>query len=146
VRRKRSAAKQTSKNTIRARKNTELKTVGNELQLRFTGDDPGIAMDLRNRKIAAGPYQLTFRLIGGSQGGGELFYTTKPSTTLPKGERTTFDVLANGQWQDVLIELPTDESLRQLRLDVSDGAGKATITDLKLLDASGAVLVAWPGK
>jgi arylsulfatase A-like enzyme len=146
VRRKRSAAKQTSKNTIRARKNTELKTVGNELQLRFTGDDPGIAMDLRNRKIAAGPYQLTFRLIGGSQGGGELFYTTKPSTTLPKGERTTFDVLANGQWQDVSIELPTDESLQQLRLDVSDGAGKATIADLKLLDASGAVLVAWPGK
>lgn len=143
---KRPGENRASKNTIRARKNTDLKIVGKQLQLQFTGDDPGIAMDLRNLKLAPGPYRLTFRLIGGSQGGGEVFYTTTPSTTLPKGERKSFDVRANGQWQDILIELPTNETLHQLRIDVSQGAGKATITNLKLSIASGAVLVAWPEK
>lgn len=148
VRRKRAATigppKRLSKNAIRARKNTTLKIVGQELQLQFTGDDPGIAMDLRSRKLRSGPYQLTFRLRGGSARGGELFYTTKPNVTLPKGERKTFEVRDDGQWQDVLIELPTTESLQQLRIDVSEGVGVATISSLKLSDANGDVLVMWP--
>ncbi len=147
VRKKRSGrdspVKSGSKSAIRARKNTDLKIVGTELQLEFSGDDPGIAIDLRNRNIAAGPYQLTFRLSGGGEGGGEVFYTTNPTVTLPKGERKTFDVRADGQWQDILIELPTSKRLHQLRLDVSEGAGRATISDLKLSNSSG-VLIAWP--
>ena len=118
--------------------------VGNELRLQFTGDDPGIAMDLRSRKLAAGPYRLTFRLTGGSKGGGELFYTTNPSTTLPKGERKSFELRADGQWQNVVLNLPTDKKLHQLRLDVSQGEGTATITDLTLFDSNGDVLVKWP--
>lgn len=40
---------------IRARKNTTLQIVGNELRLKFSGDDPGIAMDLRGAQLPAGP-------------------------------------------------------------------------------------------
>lgn len=131
---------------IRARKNTQLNIVGGELQLGFTGDDPGIAMDLRKRNLPAGPCQLTFRLRGGSAGGGEVFYTTSPSETLPKGEHKTFVVQADGRWQDVAIDMPTDKRIYQIRIDVSTGVGKATISDLKLLDATGNVIASWPAK
>ena len=132
------------KTGIRARKNTNLKIVGKELQLQFTGDDPGIAMDLRTTALVPGPYRLKFRLLAGSRSTGEVFYTTEPTVTLPKGERVEFDIPADGEWQDILIEVPTDKRLQQLRLDVSEGPGKATITDLSLLDADGNTISSWP--
>lgn len=52
---------------IRARKNTSL-TIDNKtlaLKLKFTGDDPGIAMDLTKQPISNGPYRLSFDLIHG---------------------------------------------------------------------------------
>jgi hypothetical protein len=133
-----------SANTIRARKNTKLKISGSELQLEFTGEDPGIAMDLRSKKLPAGPYKLTFQLVGGSKDGGEVFYTTNPKQTLPKGERIEFAILANGHPQQVSIDLPTTKSLQELRLDVCTQRGKATLSNLKLLNANGDVLVSWP--
>ena len=136
--------RRSARKVLRARKNTRLTMDKGELQLEFTGDDPGLAMDLRNLKLAPGPYQVTFRLQGGSRDGGELFYTTDPKNTLPRGKRVAFEVLADGKWQSVAIELPTRKSLQQLRIDVSDGPGRATIADLKLLDAAGKPLVQWP--
>ena len=79
---KKASAKVNGKH-IRARKNTKLKVVDGELQLAFSGDDPGIAMDLRQNKFPPGPYLVAFRLNGGSIGGGELFFTTDTKTTLP---------------------------------------------------------------
>ena len=131
---------------IRARKNTQLTIVDGMLQLRFTGDDPGIAMDLRGRELPNGPYRLSFRLRGGTQGGGEMFYTIDPKTTLPKGKRVAFDVRNNGTWQQLTLELPTDRRIYQLRLDVSDGSGKATVAELKLTDKEGRQIIAWPEK
>jgi arylsulfatase len=130
--------------TIRARKNTQLTVVDGMLQLRFTGDDPGIAMDLRGRDLPGGPYRLAFRLLDGAKHGGEVFYTTEPKTTLPKGEKIGFSILANGEWQPIAVELPTDKRIHQLRLDVSPGPGKATIADLKLYDQHGNTLITWP--
>ncbi len=129
---------------IRARKNTTLKITGNELRLQFTGDDPGIAMDLRNAKLPVGPYKLTFRLKGGSKDGGEMFFTTNPTVTLPRGERETFVVNADDRWQNLAIDLPTSKQIYQLRLDVCSGIGSATIADLKLSSTDGKVLLAWP--
>lgn len=129
---------------IRARKNTKLNIANDELQLKFTGDDPGIAIDLRRDKVSPGPYRVTFQLNGGSASGGELFFTTDSKTTLPKGTRVAFDVTADGNWQDLDIELKTEKSIQQLRLDVSEGAGNATIRKLRLKDASGKVLLSWP--
>jgi arylsulfatase A-like enzyme len=131
---------------IRARKNTQLTIVDGMLQLRFTGDDPGIAMDLRGRELPNGPYRLSFRLRGGTQGGGEMFYTIDPKTTLPKGKRVVFDVHNNGTWQQLRLELPTDRRIYQLRLDVSNGPGKATIAELKLTDKEGRQIITWPEK
>ena len=133
-----------SSQRIRARKNTTLSIADGELQLVFTGDDPGIAIDLRRNELPSGPYRVTFRLRGGSPDGGELFFTTDADTTLPRGTRIAFDVRADSSWQDVSIELPTKESIQQLRLDVSTGAGKATIGELRLSDAMGKTLVSWP--
>lgn len=132
------------KKEIRARKNTKLTITEGMLKLQFTGEDPGIAMDLRGRNLPEGPYHLKFRLQGGSQGGGEVFYTTDAKTTLPKGERVSFDVVADGNWQSVEIKLPTNQSLQQLRIDVSQGTGQATITDLELLNETGDVITKWP--
>ena len=87
---------------------------------------------------------MTFRLSGGSVDGGELFFTTDDRTTLPRGTRISFDVKADGSWQDVDIKLPTENSIQQLRLDVSKGAGKASIRELRLSDASGKTLLSWP--
>ncbi len=129
---------------IRARKNTMLQEEGNELRLEFTGEDPGIAMDLKDVSLPPGPYRLTFVLIGGSQGGGEVFFTTDPNQTLPKGHRVEFAVLANGQPHSVSVDLSTTQRLQELRLDVSKDAGKAVIADLKLRSAQGEVLVSWP--
>ena len=129
---------------IRARKNTKLSIADGELQLVFTGDDPGIAMDLRRNVLPPGPYRVTFRLRGGSVDGGELFFTTDATTTLPRGTRIAFDVKADDNWQNVDIELPTSKSIQQLRLDVSKGAGKASIRELRLSDVSGKTLLRWP--
>ncbi len=136
--------KRPSAKSIRARKNTQLEITDGQLQLRFSGDDPGIAMDLRGRELPRGPYRLTFRLLGGVEGGGELFYTTDATTTLPRGERLEFDVDADGSWQPISLELPTDKRIYQLRLDVSPGAGEATIADLTLSDQQGKTLITWP--
>ena len=131
-------------NKIRARKNTQLKVVDGELRTQFTGEDPGIAMDLRRRELPNGPYVLSFHLRGGVRNGGELFYTTDPETTLPHGERVEFDIRADGKWQPITLELPTHGRLQQLRIDVSPGPGEATIAELKLTDADGNQVMAWP--
>ncbi len=138
------APNQRNSKPIRARKNTKLSIVEGEVQLVFTGDDPGIAMDLRRNRLPLGPYRVTFRLSGGSVDGGELFFTTDAKTTLPRGTRIAFNVKADGNWQDVEIELPTSKSIQQLRLDVSKGAGKASIRELRLSDDSGRTLLSWP--
>jgi arylsulfatase len=140
---RRSRGRARAANAIRARKNTQLSIVDGMLQLRFTGDDPGIAMDLRQRELPDGPYRLSFRLLGGAQGG-EMFYTTDPKTTLPKSQRVEFDVRADGKWQEIVLELPTNKRIHQLRLDVSPGPGEATIADLKLTDKEGNLITVWP--
>lgn len=133
-----------TKSKIRARKNTTLKIEGQQLQLNFSGDDPGIAMDLRNRKLSEGPYRLTFDLVGGSKNGGEIFFTTKPSTSLPKGTRIAFPVTADEKVHSVTVKLGTSETLQQLRIDVSENKGAATISNLSLRNAKGEVLISWP--
>ncbi len=138
--RKRAGAKQ----SIRARKNTKLNITDGTLRLVFSGDDPGIAMDLRKKSLTPGPYRLAFDLKGGSQGAGELFFTTDLKTVLPKGNRIPFEVVADGDWQKVDIELKTDKAIQQLRLDVSEGSGEASIRQLRLTDDSGKVLFKWP--
>ena len=132
------------KRSIRARKNTELTIVDGVLQLVFSGEDPGIAIDLRGLALASGPYRVAFELKGGRSGGGELFFTEDPKTTLPKGVRVPFDVTADGTWQAIEIDLKTDQSIQQLRLDVSEDAGEAEIRQLRLLDDAGKVLLQWP--
>ena len=134
---------------IRARKNTTLETVGKELRLKFTGEDPGIAMDLRRTDLPAGPYVLSFRVRAktaaeATSGEGEIFYTTNSKAILPKGEHVTFSVNSNGTWQELSFPLATKTRLYQLRIDVADGAGSATISDLKLSKRSGETLIAWP--
>ena len=146
VMKKRADGNRPARNAIRARKNTELTISSGKIELTFTGDDPGIAMDLRSAALAPGPYRLSFRLLGGSKNGGEVFYTTEPAVILPQGEHVTFDVRADGEWQEVVIDLPTEKQLLQLRIDVSDGPGQATIADMQLSAKNGAALIAWPDK
>jgi arylsulfatase A-like enzyme len=131
-------------NAIRARKNTRMEIVDGELRLQFSGEDPGIAMDLRGRDLPNGPYRLSFRLLNGVKNGGEMFYTKDPRTTLPNGERVEFEILANGNWQPIMLDLPTDARIYQLRIDVSPGEGRATIADLKLTDEQGNEIASWP--
>ena len=135
-----------AKQSIRARKNTKLEIEKGSLNLVFSGEDPGIAMDLRRNALTPGPYHLAFELKGGSEGGGELFFTTDPKTILPKGNRIPFDVAADGDWQKIDIQLKTGKAIQQLRLDVSEGSGEASIRQLRLTDDSGKVLLKWPNR
>ncbi|MDA7934288.1 arylsulfatase [Akkermansiaceae bacterium] len=129
---------------IRARKNTELVRLGKSLSLTFTGEDPGIAMDLRSfPKLSNGPYHLTFELITNLEGTGNLFYTVDRATILPKGPHLNFPVRSSTEAQKFDLTIPTEETLNQLRLDVAQGPGKAIIRNLKLLDRDKKVLVDW---
>ncbi|MEM0925223.1 MAG: arylsulfatase, partial [Planctomycetota bacterium] len=129
---------------IRARKNTQMRMVENEIQLTFTGDDPGIAIDLRGRPLAEGPYELTFRLKSSAKGNGEFFYTTDPKTTLPKGKRISFPVHSGDLWQVVRIDIPDSKRIHQFRIDVSDGPGSALMSDLELQNEAGTTSMNWP--
>jgi arylsulfatase len=129
---------------IRARKNTTLVREENALMLTFTGDDPGIAFDLRNAdQPPSGPYLLSFELITDLEGTGEVYYTTDGATILPKGSRLTFPVKSSPTLQDLAIQIETQKKLHQLRLDVAQGPGAATIRNLRLLASSKEVLVNW---
>lgn len=138
------ARKRKSPNAIRARKNTTLEIRNGVLHLRFTGDDPGIAIDHMGKELAPGPYRLSFRLSSDTQGKGEVFYTTDPHSILPRGKRIEFDVKSSDNWQDIRVEVLTDQRIYKLRLDVNDGPGKATIADVQLSDQQGLVLIEWP--
>ena len=132
------------RNSIRARKNTQLERNGDLFQLTFTGDDPGIAIDFRNAPISpAGPYVLTFVLTTDWKGQGDIFFTTDKSAVLPRGENITFPVVGGSQPQEVCLEIDTAEQLYQLRIDVADGPGNATLRKLRLLDDNGNVLEDW---
>ncbi|EMI22703.1 arylsulfatase [Rhodopirellula maiorica SM1] len=137
-----------SANHIRARKNTALKIAGNELRLQFSGEDPGIAMDLRNKPLPDGPYQITFKLRIGSKANaapdGEIFYTTDTKTTLPKGRKVPFAIESSDEWQTFQIPIAESNRIYQLRIDIGDGPGSATITDLQLLGSEGKTLQRWP--
>ncbi|MEW4486455.1 arylsulfatase [Thalassoglobus sp. JC818] len=146
VMRRRSQNRGKPNKPIRARKNTRLTLEDGTLQLQFTGEDPGIAMDLRGHDLPNGPYRLTFKLRDGSRDGGELFFTTDSERTLPKGERLTFPVVADGEWQSISLDLATKSRIYQLRIDVSSGPGKATISELQLGDEQGQLLMSWPEK
>ena len=132
------------RNSIRARKNTRLEKSADAFQLTFTGDDPGVAMDFRNAPISpAGPYVLTFVLTTDWSGHGDIFFTTDKSAVLPRGENITFPVVGGSQPQEVRLEIDTAEQLYQLRIDVADGPGNATLRKLRLLDDNGNVLEDW---
>ena len=132
------------RNSIRARKNTRLEKSADAFQLTFTGDDPGVAMDFRNAPISpAGPYVLTFVLTTDWKGHGDIFFTTDKSAVLPRGENITFPVVGGSQPQEVRLEIDTAEQLYQLRIDVADGPGNATLRKLRLLDDNGNVLEDW---
>lgn len=135
------------KSDIRARKNTKLKKKPGVLELTFTGEDPGLAFDLRPIKgLAPGPYTLAFILEGAPQGTGEVFYTLDKKTSLPNGEKATFSVDGTSEAQKLSIEIPTSKLIHQLRLDVCEGPGSALIRNLRLLDQEGALLKDWtPG-
>ena len=114
------------------------------LELTFHGEDPRLAMDLRNDKaLPVGPYVLAFKLNKAAGGGGEVFYTTDNKTVLPKRNRIDFPIDGSGGPQDVRIPIPTDQSLKQIRLDVSDGPGSASLRNLRLLDSEGRIIKDW---
>ena len=142
------APRKKSKSSIRARKNTEMTRGPGVLELKFTGEDPGIAMDLRGMKdLPTGPYALSFTLEKAPQGTGEVFYTDDQKTSLPQGLRVEFPVLGNGESEEISVALPTEKLLNQLRLDISEGPGSATIRNLRLLGSDGKLLKNWtPGE
>lgn len=132
---------------IRARKNTRLIQRPGVLLLTFTGEDPGIAMDLRAMKdMPPGPYEVSFDLRTSVAGIGDIFFTTDGKTVLPKGENKQFPVNGTDAAQPVRVELKTDKRLYQLRIDVSDGEGEAEIANLRLLGPGGKVIKDWTGK
>lgn len=137
---------QRSKPAIRARKNTKQVQKQGALKLTFTGEDPGIAMDLRHLKsLPSGPYLLAFDLTTGWTGTGEIFHTGDKTTILPKGNRVEFSIEGQNAPQKIRIELKTEAVLNQIRIDVADDAGSATIKNLQLLDQKGEILQDWTG-
>ena len=129
---------------IRARKNTQMIQNPGVLELTFTGENPGIAMDLRGEtELTKGPYKVVFELTGSWKGSGEIFYTTNAQSILPKGEVVKFEITGSDEEQKICVDLKTEKVLNQIRIDVADGAGSAMIKNLRLLSRDGGVLKDW---
>jgi arylsulfatase len=129
---------------IRARKNTQLTVKPGAWELTFSGEDPGVAIDLRSsRDLPIGPYMLAFDLTTNWKGSGDIYFTNDSETILPKGQQIEFAVNGSNVPQEVRIHLETEQRIHQLRIDVADGAGRATIRKLQLLNADGHVLKDW---
>jgi len=101
-------------------------------------------MDLRRTDLPLGPYVVSFRLQRETACQGEIFYTVDAKKTLPKGNKTAFEVESSSSWQKFQVALPTSERIHQLRIDIGDGPGKAIISDLKLQTKQGQTLMQWP--
>lgn len=129
---------------LRARKNTKLQREGNVLQLTFSGEDPGLAIDRLPSGLPPGPYVLTFELASRSQGRGDVFYTEKPGVPLPQGQRLPLAVRHDGVARRMRVAIPAGR-ICKLRLDVcGDAQGTATIRDLTLQRPDGTRLLSWP--
>lgn len=74
---------------------------------------------------------------------GDLYFTTDARTTLPNGRHVEFAVESSRQWQSVTVDLKAAQRIYQLRIDVADGSGTATIADLKLVGSDGKALLNW---
>jgi arylsulfatase A-like enzyme len=131
---------------IRARKDTKLKVIGNRLQLEFTGNDSGIAIDRIGKLDSAGPYLLSFRLKAEAGKGGEVFFQTDPSKNLPRSSRIEFEIVPDGEWRELQIKLDTKETLLGLRLDGGDRPGNVVISDLTLRHSTKGILRTWPNR
>lgn len=129
---------------IRARKNTKMILNGGLIELQFTGDDPGIAMDLRSASLPNGPYQLRFRARQDHSQKGEVYFTTDRQTTLPNGKRISFELTGDNQWQNISLPINTQQTIYQIRIDLSDNEGSALIDQLELTDNQGNNLYSWP--
>ncbi len=136
----------TPRKSIRARKDTSLKIIANELRLTCSGIDSGIAIDRIEKSLATGPYQLLFRVKSTASGSSEAYFTVDAQTKLPSGRHQEFDVPHDGQWHDVKLKLDSDQQLFALRLDIGSGPGEVTIADLQLSNAEGHELIRWPNE
>ncbi|MCP4854918.1 MAG: arylsulfatase [Fuerstiella sp.] len=131
---------------IRARKDTRIEVRGNDLVLDCTGTDSGIAIERLEGKLPAGPYTLSFRIKSNASGSGEVYFSTDPRTSLPRGTNIQFEVKHDGQWHDIVLELKTSDGLHALRIDPCSGPGMATLTDLTLRDPGTNVIARWPAQ
>ena len=126
---------------IRARKNTTMKLKPGSIELVFSGDDPGIAMDLRRHDLPAGPYRVEFDLTTAYRGVGEIYFTEDKKTILPKGTRIEWDISQQSRSYSIPIE--TGKTLGQLRIDTCDGKGTAVLAQLRLIGPNDEVLIDW---
>ena len=117
---------------------------GSVINLVFSGEDPGIAMDLRSQQLPAGPYSIRFRLKQSGENRGEVFFTTTPKAILPRGQRLEFAIENSSTWQVIEVPIDTKDRIYQVRIDLSDQIGKATLDQLELVDADGKTLISWP--
>jgi len=114
------------------------------LHLTFTGDDPGIAIDRLPENLPPGPYRLAFDLLSEAEGNGEVFYTTTPDQSLPKGQHIPIEIESDGRWHSHTISLGDTTKIYRLRLDVSEGKGLAQIRGLRLLSSQNEPVIRWP--
>ena len=131
---------------IRARVNTKLTIEGGELVLACSGNDSGLSFDQLPDLKVHGPYKLVFNLQSKAGGGGQIFWTLDAGTKLPKGQHQAFEVRHDDDWQQITLKIDTEGKLYALRLDPCSAPGTVRIKDLKLLDAAGQTLHAWPSK
>ncbi len=129
---------------IRPRVDTKISIEGDQLELTCTGNDSGLAIDQIPELKTGGPYKLVFSLQSRAGGAGEIFWTTDPSTKLQKGTRQSFEVIHNGEWQEVAVSIDTKDTLCGLRIDPCSAPGIVKIKGLALQDASGKQLHSWP--
>ncbi len=128
---------------IRARIDTKLSVVNEQLILTSNGSDPGLTFDTSDMK-APGPYTLTFRLKSQASGAGELYWTTDARMSLPKGRHQEFKVTHDDQWHEMSLKLDEPKVIHSLRLDPCSGTGEVRIDSLRLNDAAGKPLKYWP--
>jgi hypothetical protein len=111
------------------------------LRIHSVGNDPQI-LTANDLKVPQGPYALEFRMRAKASGDGQVF-CPGPDKKIVPGSGVPFQIQHDDAWHEIRVNLPQKDSAGLLRLDPGSGEGVLSIEWIRLLSASGPVILEW---
>ncbi len=109
----------------------------------FSSDrqDPWIVTDTTPQYD--GPMKLQFGLRSNGSGPGRVYWSTHGGQAMNEKTAVAFDVQHDGDFHTYEVTLSANKSLRELRIDPSEGPGAFTLRNIELKSSNGYPLRSW---